>query len=378
VFFDTNKRLALIISSLSAGGAERMITEMANSWADRGHKVAMITIAGAIQDHYPLRPSVQRIALDLLRDSHSLLESIYSNLIRSHRTRNAVRDFAPDVVISFMEQTNISVLAALLGTGTPVIISERTDPRHHRVGRIWHLFRRALYPLADALVVQTDAVRSWAESIVAIRKIRVIPNLVRGFSALDVPLLAETSHSRKTLIAMGRLIPAKGFDLLLEAFARSGGVNLGWRLLILGEGPERGNLEVLTKERGLEGYVQLPGVVLEPAHWLRQADLFVLSSRYEGFPNALLEAMACGLPVIAFDCESGPAEIIRHEVDGLLVPPENVTVLAETLQRLMQDEMERRRLAIHALEVEQRFSQAAIMDRWEELIDAVLAQRLRK
>jgi glycosyltransferase involved in cell wall biosynthesis len=148
---------------------------------------------------------------------------------------------------------------------------------------------------------------------------------------------------------MGRLHPQKGFDLLLEAFSRIKDQYPDWSLTILGDGPLREQIESLRDELGLKGRVHLPGAVKNPHQVLKQAELFVLSSRREGFSLALLDAMSYGLPVVAFDCRSGPREIIRDGVDGVLVPPEDVGAMAEALGRLMSDESERNRLAFNGL-----------------------------
>jgi glycosyltransferase involved in cell wall biosynthesis len=167
---------------------------------------------------------------------------------------------------------------------------------------------------------------------------------------------------------MGRLTPQKGFDVLLQAFALCQPETLHWSLIILGEGEERGRLEALAARLGITSAVRLPGYVRDASRVLREGDLFVLPSRYEGFPNALLEAMACGLPVISTDCPSGPAEIVRHGVDGLLIPPEDVDALSIAMRQLIATPDDRRRLGSRAVEVVERFSLTNVRRSWDELL----------
>jgi glycosyltransferase involved in cell wall biosynthesis len=362
-----------VVSSLSAGGAERVISEMANWWAVHDREVAVLTLENVYADHYRLHPRVRRITIDWQLPRTRL--HIPAQYIKHQiMLRGAVLGYTPDVMISFIDRTNIRMLFALAGTGIPIIISERTDPRHHRIGLCWSLVRRLIYPFSDALVVQTDSVASWASRIVQGRKIRVIPNFVRPTPEPE-NIAEEAQRFESFVLTVGRLGKEKGYDLLIRAFAMAKAAQAGWRLVILGEGPERSNLERLAGNLGIGDAVLMPGIVQEPTEWMRQAAFFVLPSRYEGFPNALLEAMACGCAVIAADCPSGPAEIIRHNVDGLLVPSEDVGALADAMGRLIKDEDLRFRLGQQALAVRSLFSQAQIMAQWENLIEDVCLSR---
>jgi glycosyltransferase involved in cell wall biosynthesis len=166
---------------------------------------------------------------------------------------------------------------------------------------------------------------------------------------------------------MGRLTRAKGYDLLLRAFAECAHKHSAWSLVILGEGEERATLEALVEELGLKDRVTLPGCLRDPSPILRGADLFVMSSYYEGSSNALLEAMACGLAVISTDTSS-VREIIRDGANGILVPPNDVTALASAMDRLMKDREERERFGALAGDVIDRFSVERVMGMWDDLL----------
>ncbi|MCZ6619933.1 MAG: glycosyltransferase, partial [Gammaproteobacteria bacterium] len=172
------KRILLTISTLSAGGAERVASELVNHWAARGWTVGLLTLTDKDSDHYSLDPRVERIGLDLIWESNNPWHGFLSNLRRSRMIRQVTKTFSPDVVVSFIEQTNVRVLAALVGTGIPVIVSERVDPRMVSIGPAWEWARRILYPLSAALVVQTRAVTEWAEKLVPSHKVRAIPNCI--------------------------------------------------------------------------------------------------------------------------------------------------------------------------------------------------------
>lgn len=340
---------------------------MANYWAEHGREVTLITLASTGEDLYPLHPRIHRIGLGLMGNSSHFAAAVWNNFQRMKRLRQEIRVSQPDVVLSFIDQTNVLTLAATLGLGIPVIASEHIDPREHDIGSLWAGLRCLFYRCAAAVVVLTDGVRGWAEGFVKSHAVHVIPNPV-SLSAVEHNGGLDLDRLGGTIAAMGRLAPQKGFDILLKAFARCAGTHSDWSLIILGEGEERKRLEELAVGLGIKDRVKMPGRAQDPFQVLCGTDLFVLSSRYEGFPMALVEAMACKLAVISTDCPSGPREIVRDGVDGVLVPPNDVHALAAAMDRLMADPAERHRLGARAVEVIERFSIERIMNMWDEVL----------
>jgi glycosyltransferase involved in cell wall biosynthesis len=363
-------RIVLFGPSLWAGGAERVMSILANAWAEQGREVTVLTLAASATDFYALAPSVRRVGLDVMADSAGLISALLNNARRGAAVRRAIRAAGPEMVISFGEQNNVLALFATRGLRCPVIVSERVDPSQHPAGALWERLRRVSYPWANAVAVQTEAVAHWVAREIGPLRTAVIPNPVR---LLTVPPEIERNPAAPTLIAMGRLVPQKGFDLLIEAFARLADKHSAWRLTIVGEGALRGELEVQAARQGLAERVHFTGRVADPEAHLGRADVFVLSSRYEGFPNVLLEAMSLGLPVVSFDCPSGPSAIIRHREDGVLVPAGDVSALAAALDGVMTDAALRHRLGDNARAVVERFGTDSILARWDALMAGVVA-----
>jgi len=237
------------------------------------------------------------------------------------------------------------------------------------------MYRRLTYPWADRLVSVTHDVNSYFSWLPVSRR-AVIHNPVLSFNPLSKETLwpAGADVNKKWLVAMGRLVHQKGFDLLLQAWSRIASEHPDWQLLVLGEGELRRDLERLRRDLRLEESVVLAGMVAAPSAILKRAELFVLSSRFEGFVNSMAEAMACGLPVVSFDCPGGVSEIVRDEVDGILVSPLDAEALARGLLRVMGDDDLRHQLAIKAPEVLERFSLEKCLAEWERLIDGLVEE----
>lgn len=361
-------RITLVISTLGSGGSERAMSVMANYWAETNHEVTLITLGSVEHDFYALHSKVRRIGFGLVKDSTNLLEVVRNNVLRALSLRREIRKIQSDVVISFGDTTNVKTLLSTVGMGLPVVVCEQIDPRQYPIGWGWGMLRRAVYPRAVTVVVVSSAMATcWAERIVRKDRIRVIPNPVYVKPDNSVNPFDDHPHGC-TIVAMGRLVKQKGFDYLLEAFRLCADRHPKWSLKILGEGDQRQSLEAKSADLMLSDRVKFLGIVKEPSRVLRQADLFVMSSRFEGFPLALIEAMACGLPAISTDCPTGPSEIIRDNIDGILVIPGDVAALANAMDRLMSNPLERQRLATRAVEVVERFGIHRIMALWDELL----------
>lgn len=346
-------------ASLGAGGAERFVAALANGLEHVGHQITIVTLASTADDFYAVNS--RRVGLALQNPSTSRARAIGSNISRVRRLRRAINASTPDAVVSFCDVTNVLTLCAMTGSPVPVFVSEQVHPRHHDIGQPWTLLRRITYRRAHGVVAQTERVATWLEQHLAISSVTTIPN--------PAPTAVPTPPVKtKSVVAVGRLVAQKGFDVLIDAFALASEVFPDWTLEIVGEGPERAALEARAERLGIRGAVTMPGLLTDPLPTMAAGEIFVLSSRFEGFPNVLLEAMACGRPCIATDCETGPAEAITDGHDGLLVPVDDTAALAKALQSLMGDPIRRKRIGAAATEVRSRYAMDRIIGRWEDLL----------
>lgn len=368
-------KITLVISSLSCGGAERVLTLMAQGFVARGHEVTAITLSDKTTDFYQLPSQCSRIALDIMGNSSGLIEAVKNNVKRIAVLRKAIHSTTPSVVISFLRITNITTILALLGTKHPLIVTEHNDIQVLSYGTLWETMGRLTYPFCSSVVSVSQGVDRGFNSLP--KKKRAIiynPIVVKDDGQSDL-LPAEVDPNKNWLISMGRLSKQKGFDLLLQAFSQIAPKYSNWQLLILGEGKLRNQLEQMKDSLNLSTQVVFTGNVSNPFAILKQAKLFVMASRHEGFPMAHGEALACGLPVIATDCPSGPSEMVRHGIDGLLVANEDTRALATAIETLISNEQKRQRLAARASEVTERFGLETIVSKWETLIHTLVEKK---
>ncbi len=369
-------KITLVISSLGCGGAERVLVLLAKGFIDKGHDVAVVTFSDKTTDFYQLPPGCSRVALGVMGISSGLNEAIKNNINRIKILREAIQLTKPNVVISFLRITNIITILALGGKKIPLIVTEHNDTKVFSYGILRETLRRLTYPYCSLVVSVSKGVDHSFDLLPKNKRAVIYNPIVVNDNGYIDRLPKEVDPDKNWLVGMGRLTNQKGHDLLLQAFQKVASKYPHWQLLILGKGELRDRLEQMKDDLGLSGRVVFTGALKNPFAVLKKAKLFVMASRNEGFPMAHGEALACGLPVIATDCPSGPREMVRHEVDGVLVDNHDVAGLAMAMDSLMSNEQKRSQLASRASEVTERFGQDKIIAEWETLIEKLVKEKV--
>jgi GalNAc-alpha-(1->4)-GalNAc-alpha-(1->3)-diNAcBac-PP-undecaprenol alpha-1,4-N-acetyl-D-galactosaminyltransferase len=372
-------RIAIVTAASWTGGIERVIFMLANRWANAGHSVRIITFERpGDQPAFQLDERVALEQLNLLRPSTAYREAISGNLRRVFVLRRSLRNFAPDVTLAQGTVPSILAMLAAIGRRWPTIVTERVHPAYHRLPRPWERLRRITYPWADAIVVQTRDIAKWVADAWRLPS-QVMPNPIElSRFAATPPDAGREQRSRRRLIAVGRLAPQKGYDLLINAFARIAKFDAAWELVIYGDGPERAALERMIDALGLSGQIVLAGNTTAIEQAYANADLFVHAARYEGYPNVVQEALAAGKAVIATDCPGATRELLAGGRYGVLVPNEDVDALERALRALMTDDDRRAALARSTRVAVLPFDANGIADRWLELFGWVVDRRQRR
>jgi len=361
------------IHDLGLGGAERVALQWASWLLEEGHRVVLMTGRSTERDFYPLPPGLEREREPMPAEVLARL-GVIAFLPAVLQLRRRLLGDPPDLVLAITSRPAIKMLLATAGSPLPVVVAERNFPAAKRLGAFWRVLRRVTYPRAVRHLVQTEAIATWLRQQrlgSTTGGITVMPNALQWPLPRQEPLVcpdALLEPEDRVVLAAGTKPHQKGFDRLVHAFNQASASVPGWRLVIAGltagGWPKR-----WPKLEDGDGAPLLLGAVGNLADWYERADLFVLSSRYEGFPNVLLEAMASGTACLAIDCPSGPAELIAHKRSGwlvLAVPGEAPLVgsLIGAMVTLMRDEALRERLAQGGLEVHEHLAVAGLRRRF--------------
>lgn len=358
------KHLAFVIFSLRRGGAERVVVSLANYFSNLGHKIDIILI-GASSNEPPafeldFKVLVKSVLCRSIRAKNPFSRAL-SILERISKLRKTLKSESYDCVFSFTRDVNLLCAIASLGLGKIMVMSERNHPiRFLTQSKLRKFLVRLFYPRAHAIIVQTHEI---ARHYSSFSRVRIIPNPI---------LLARTDRISQTdlstrIVGAGRLVPQKGFERLLLAAAALRSLGFYNQLVLFGDGPDRLELENLAVKLGL-GRQIFSGEVPNLVEHFRDADIFVLTSKYEGFPNVLLEAMAAGATPVAFDCLSGPSEIIQHGINGFLVPEGDVENLVKRVEELILNPRLRSQMSLEAKKVSKKYPLSEIARQWLDLV----------
>ena len=352
--------IAFVQAGLGAGGAEKVINSLATHWHERGYKVTIFAFSGYANESYFKYPDTIRIET-MENLSERPRGGVLRILSRVLWLRERFAELKPDIIISFLTKVNVLALLASRGLSIPIIISERNNPSRQNAHPIWRHACVLLGRYADHIVMQTDSARMALPRPLQNRAI-VIPN--------PCELSSDLANDAKPyqIAAVGRLDPQKGFDLLLQAFSKAVTRIPNATLTIFGDGAERTSLEYQANALGISNKVSMPGTTQIPGAWVQSADIFILSSRFEGFPNVLIEALSAGIATISFNCPWGPADIIDHGKNGLLVPAEDVEALAAAIVSVCSDTNLKNALKSAGPKSAERYAPNRIIEDWDGLL----------
>ena len=313
--------IAIVTASMAAGGAERVIAQLLKEWCNNGIDCSLITLQKE-PIFYDLPKNINLVEIGKLDNNH------YLDKVKKYSSvRKIVKKINPDIVLSLPEEIGIYVIGALLGTGIPIVVSERNNPWLMPYKKESRIMRKLMYPWADGFIFQTQKAASFFSR--KIQKKGIVLENPLDISRIPMPYENERE---KIIIGAGRLEPQKNFYLLIDAFAEFYKTHLDYKLEIYGEGSLRNDLEFYAEEKLPKEKFAFPGRVTDLPERMNKCSVFVLSSDFEGVPNVLIEAMAMGVPSVATDCApGGAAELIQDVVNGFIVPVGNAKCLANKM-----------------------------------------------
>lgn len=354
---EDNKRITFLIGSMRRGGAERVISILANNYIKRGWNVDIITLLDDSND-YDIDKKVNIIPICQVSKSKLYQLPGWICNIRKH-----VKENNPDIIVSFIARINIITILSCIGLNKKIIISERNDPKADGRGFLVKILTYMLYPLTNSIIFQTK----WAKSC--------FPKYIQEKGVIignPIQVNAEKKNSRiKKIVSVGRLEEQKNHKMLINAFKMVYEKNNEYRLYIYGEGSLRSKLENQIRNLNLQEVVYLPGNFLDIHERISDAKLFILSSKYEGLSNALLEAMMMGIPCISTNC-AGSNEIIVNGENGILVDLDNTESLSNSICNIIKNEEKMNQLGICGKKSVEYMKLENIISLWNEIIYKIL------
>lgn len=360
---DFDNSVVFVLGGLVSGGAERVASRLINYWYEKGWTVTLVVGHKRDKDFYSVPKDLNRMVVSNGSPSGNKVVALLKNIPIVWNLRKAFKKTESQTVISFLTRTNIYAILACIGLNKRVIISERNDTTREEHPWPWPLLRKVLYKYADIVTANSEIALSGMRGYVDKEKLKIVPNPV------DIPQKNANPKKSKIIINVGRLVPQKAQHLLIEAlYLIDEKKRTGWSLDILGIGEEEENLKRLAEAKKLSGSVKFHGLVKDIERAYQEAGIFVLSSKFEGTPNALLEAMSFGLPCIISDTIPGAEDLIDHEKTGLIFSSGNADDLAEKISILIDNPEYRQQLGTNARKRVEIYSPDNVMPVWDKLL----------
>ena len=369
------QKIAFHLNCLVHGGCERVVSNLANKFAEEGYDV-YVTVEWIDQDEFKLDPRVHHVNVGLKPEDEQ--KGRWTKFyLRIKYLRDFLKEVQPDVLCAYMHRPNFRALTAALGLKTPVIISIRNNPAPFYGHWTDKLQIKLLFPRADGCVYQTTEQRDYFKPYLQEDQSRVILNPVNDkYIQLPDP---DYDHQEKVVVQSSRLVDFKNQAMLMRAFVRVHQDHPDWSLRIYG--PDSGDgtkeqLEQIIEENHAQEWMQLMGGTDQLEQLIPKAAIYTLPSNYEGMPNALMEAMAMGMPCISTDCPSGASRIlIQDGVNGLLIPVGDEDAMAAAMTKLMDDPALRRKVGLEARKIRQIASTEMIYEQWKNYMEEVIASK---
>ena len=358
-------KLTLFIGSLTGGGAERVLCNLANFLTNKGHQVTIITNVET-KGFYGLDDRVGRFVL--LFDNERK-NSLFNFIRCMKRLKKYVKNNSTDNYVVFLPLTTIMLLAFRRKISGRVVVSERGDPSQN--GMVFKFLLKKWICRADGVVFQTYTAKKWYETYLKTAESEVIPNAIN-------PAFIRSRYQgekEKVIVGAGRFNEQKNFPLLIRAFSKIAHEFPEYKLVIYGKGVLLESYKQLATELGVANRIEFPGYVPDMPERLEKASMFVLSSDYEGMPNALMEAMALGVPSISTDCGGGGARyLIQNEENGILIPQRDEDALVCAMRKVLSNKEFAEKLGCNARKLCETLAPENIYGEWEEFISKIVKE----
>lgn len=363
---NTQKHIVFFISALRKGGAERVLLNLVRYFSQSGYIVTLVTQYKAEQE-YELDDNINRIYSEILPEE--MTQNRITNFInRYKKLRNIWKDLKPDAIVSFIGKNNIMAIFTSLFLHIPVIVAVRGEPNEEYYSKGMKLGARVLFNFASGVVLQTEDSKLFFGKMIQ-KRAKVLKNpLTEEF----IKPLYEGPRD-KTIISVGRLDENKNQQMLIRAFAEIEKVHPDYKLILYGDGDKRDELEKLVEKLGIKDKVEMPGNINNISSRIQKAGIFALTSKTEGMPNALLEAMVLGIPSISVDCPcGGPKDIIDSGVNGFLIQRNNIEELVEKINYIIEHPDMAQQMGRQAFLIRDEYMPQKVYQSWENYINQII------